>query len=436
MRIHSLDDRETRERLDTLGDRVFRLLENLPDGTRALVERALTAIPEDGDPAIAALQSEISGRAARPDAIRIPAETIAAAKGDGESTEDDALAPLRDAIVQMTRFHENARPVPTATYRFLGSRIVPVQSPVRRVGVLVPGGGSPAISALLGAVLPAKAAGVSEIAIAVTPDASGEVKREVLAVAAELGIDEIHALSPLPAFVAFAFGSDTIARADLVAGHADLPTLEASRRIGQHVTATRLVGHSELVVLADDSARPDWLAADILANAERSELSATIVLTENAQLAEAVVKAVDAQLEPLETRDVARRSLDDHGCVIVTPDVDAALTVIDELAPQSVEIVRADAADVVPRIENAASVLVGPYSPASLGALCAGPSRLLPAGGSARFASGLSVRDFCRETVRIELTEEGCRDLTDAAKALADAEGLDGHHRSLEARRS
>ena len=438
MKIVDHGDARTRTLLESIRDRLDPWLDKttLVAGSSfedvSEIGTALGEVRREGDAALAALQQKLSGRRGTPDSLRVPAESIEAAK---ENAPAELMQNLERAATQLRRFHENARPTPIATYRFLGSRIRTDARPLDRAGVLIADTGRRAMSTLLGAAIPAQVAGVDHVAIAIPPDETGQPPNELLALAALLEIEEVYALDALPALAAFAFGTPSIPRVNVVTGTGGLEVLAARRWIDRSV-ADRISGPSELVVLADGAASADWIAADLVAEAESSPLAAAVAVTEDGDFADAIGRAVAEQLRTLAEADRQRveRTLEDHGAIVVTPDLDTSIAVAETLAPRAVEILRADADDVMPQIKSAGAVFLGPHTPAAIGGLCAGPSPMLPGGGTARFASGLSVRDFHRETLQVEFTEEGYRWLSGAARALADADHLPGHAKSLELR--
>jgi len=439
MKIVDHGDARTPDLLRSIRDRIDSWLASPPEGASAFagpdaIAEALESVRRDGDSALAKLQETCSGRPAKPDAIRIAPEAIAAAR---ENAPEELLRSLERAATQVRRFHENARPSPIATYRFLGSRIRTDARPLDRAGVIVADRGRRALSTLMGAAIPAQVAGVDHVALALPPDETGQPANELLALAAHLEIEEVWALDALPALAAFAYGTESILPVDVVTGTGGLDVLAARRWIDRRV-ADRIAGPSELVVLADAGASPEWIAADLVAEAESSALAAAVAVTENADFADAIGRAVTEQLRTVDDaeRDRVGRTLDQHGAIVVTPDLDTSIAVAEELAPRAVEILRADADDVMTQIKRAGAVFLGPHTPAAIGGLCAGPSPMLPGGGTARFASGLSIRDFHRETLQVEFTEEGYRWLSGAARALATADHLPAHERSLALRES
>jgi histidinol dehydrogenase len=443
MKILKSSDPETHAILRGIRDRTFELRKAPPDelwplasvfpgeSATAAVARLLADIHSEGDAAVAKYEKALTGKTVPPGGFRVSQETIAAAK---EGASEEFLKVIRSAEDQIARFHQNTLPIPIATYRFLGSTISTVAGPLRRVGILIPTGENAFPSVLLASAVPAKVAEVEEIALAVMPDERGEIPADLLAVAAELEITEIHRLSPITAIAAFAFGTESIPRADMIIGHGDLAVLEARSLLTGRAKVERMGGPCELLIYAGEGADPSWVAADLLAQAEHSPLTGSVLLTEDEAMAGEVAGRVQEQIEGLPTADVARRSLERFGAIVVVAGEDEAVELINELAFQSVEIVHPRARDIADRIRNAGAVFVGAYTPQAVGDYCAGPSHMLPRGGSARFTSGLSVRDFLKETLVFEFTREGFRSLSDTARALAKCEGLPAHSRSIEVR--
>jgi len=443
MKILKSSDSDTTRILREIRDRTFSLRRNPPDeiwplgrlapgeAPGAAVGRILAEVESEGDAAVRKWEEALTGGSAPEGAWRVSDEEIARAKAE---VSEEFMQAVRAAEDQMARFHQNTLPIPIATYRFLGSTISTVAHTLRRVGILLPAGTHAFPSVLLASAIPAKVAEVAEIALAVPADASGPVRPELLAVASELEITEIYRLSPLPAVAAFAFGTPSIPKVDMIVGHGDLAVLEARGLLAGRVKMEKIGGPCEIAIYAGEGANPSWLAADLLAQAEHSPLTAAVLLTESEGLANEVVTRVREQLEGLPTADIASRALDAFGAAVVTGGKDETIDLLNEMAFQSVEIVHADANEIVEKVRNAGAIFVGPYTPQAVGDYCAGPSHLLPRGGSARFASGLSVRDFLRETLVVKFTREGFRALAETARALAKIEGLPAHNRSIEAR--
>lgn len=405
-------------------------LEKLRPGVEpaAAVAELLRDVRVGGDEALARLQSELSGTPVASEAIAIAPEAIERAHADASESFTETL---RATIAPITRFHQNALPIPTATYRFHGSTIATATRAMRSVGIVLPARTRAALSTLFATVIPAQVAGVERIAVAVPPDETGEAPNEVLAALHELGIEHAFRLDPFAALAAFAYGTPSVPRADLVAGRGDAAVVEARRQVSEHLLVDRLHGPADFAVFADASAPVEWIAADWLAAAELAPLGAAILVTDHRALGEAIEAEVRAQAARLDDGDAVLGALEGRAHVAIVEDVDDGIARIDELAPQTLSILREDAEDVAERVGNAGAIFIGRYSPPSIGGVCATSGPLQPGGGAARFASGLSVEDFRKRTMHVNFTEAGYKTLADTARALAGVEGLPAHERSI-----
>jgi histidinol dehydrogenase len=305
--------------------------------------------------------------------------------------------------------------------------------PLRRVGVLVPGGAASYPSTLLMTVVPAQAAGVPELAVVMPPTPAGAYNRDLLAVCHELGVTEVYRVGGAQAVAALAYGVDGLPAVDMIVGPGNLFVALAKRHVYGQVAIDCIAGPSEVVVLADDSAPPEFVAADLLAQAEHAP-GASILVTWHAPLMDAVAGALDRQLPKLDRTAVTRESLEQFGALVLARDADEAVACVNQLAPEHLEVMTRDDAALAGRINNAGAVFLGPYSPVAVGDYAAGPSHVLPTGGTARFASGLSANDFLRRSSVLSFTREGLLQLADDVRLLAHREGLTAHAASIDVR--
>jgi histidinol dehydrogenase len=312
----------------------------------------------------------------------------------------------------------------------LGLRFVPL----RRVGIYVPGGTAAYPSSVLMNVIPAQAAGVDEIVVCSPPDARGELNPAVLAACAELGVTEVWRLGGAQAIAAMAYGTRTLRPVDKIAGPGNLYVTLAKRLVYGQVDLDMPAGPSEVCVVADRSARPAEVAADLLSQAEHDPLASSVLVTDSPALAAAVRKELGRQLRRLPRAATAERAVRDWGLVLVVRRIEDAAEVVNELAPEHLEVVCARPERVVDRVRAAGTIFVGRFSPEPMGDYLAGPSHTLPTAGAARVFSGLSAASFCRSMATVQLSEPVFRRLAGSAARLARAEGLEAHARSVEAR--
>jgi histidinol dehydrogenase len=305
--------------------------------------------------------------------------------------------------------------------------------PVRRAGVLVPGGAAAYPSTVLMTVCPAQAAGVPEIAVVMPPTPTGAYNLDLLAVCHELGVAEVYRVGGAQAVAALAYGVEGLPAVDLIAGPGNLFVALAKRHVYGRVGVDCVAGPSEVVVLADDSADPAAVAAELIAQAEHAP-GASILVTWHAPLADAVEGDLGRQLAGLERGVAARESLEQFGALVLARSEGEAVEVVNRIAPEHVQITARNAEALADRVDNAGAIFVGPWSPVALGDYAAGPSHVLPTGGTARFASGLSANDFLRRTSVLSFTRDGLAALADDVRLLARKEGLTGHAASVDAR--
>jgi histidinol dehydrogenase len=305
--------------------------------------------------------------------------------------------------------------------------------PLRRVGVMVPGGAAAYPSTLLMTVVPAEAAGVRELAVVMPPTANGAYNRDQLATCHELGVREVYRIGGAQAVAAIAYGVDGLPAVDMIVGPGNLFVALAKRFVYGQVAIDCIAGPSEVVVLADASATPDYVAADLIAQAEHHP-GASILITWHAPLLDQVAAALERQLAALSRGDLARESLENFGTLVLTRDAADAVALTNRLAPEHLHIQTADAAALAERVDHAGAIFLGSHTPVALGDYVAGPSHVLPTGGTARWASGLSANDFLRRSSVISFTSAGLRRVADDVRCLAHKEGLTGHAFSVDLR--
>jgi histidinol dehydrogenase len=305
--------------------------------------------------------------------------------------------------------------------------------PVRRVGVLVPGGAASYPSTLLMTVCPAQAAGVPQLAVVLPPTESGAYNKDLLALCHELGVKEVYRVGGAQAVAALAYGVAGLPAVDMIVGPGNLFVALAKKYVFGQVAIDCIAGPSEVVVLADDSAPTDYVAADLLAQAEHAP-GASILVTWHAPLLDAVQVALARQLSQLSRGGLARESLEQFGAFVLARHEEEAVACVNQLAPEHVQILTRNANVLCDRIDNAGAIFLGPYTPVAVGDYAAGPSHVLPTGGTARFASGLSANDFLRRSSVLSFTHDGLAQMADDVRQLARREGLTAHAASVDVR--
>jgi histidinol dehydrogenase len=347
----------------------------------------------------------------------------------------EALDPnLREALelaaARITAYHEKQRPDDHDEIDPLGVRIGARWNAVEAAGLYVPGGRAAYPSSLLMNAIPARVAGVERLAL-VTPTPGGAINPLVLAAAALVGIDEIWRIGGAQAIGALAYGTGRIAPVDVIVGPGNAWVAEAKRQLYGVVGIDMVAGPSEILVVADGANNPEWIAADLLSQAEHDPTSQSILFTDDAAFADAVAQAVTRQLAALATGATACASWDANGAIILVDQIVDAAPLIDRLAPEHLEIAVADPEPLFAAVRHAGSIFLGRHTPEAIGDYLGGPNHVLPTGRRARFSSGLSVLDFMKRTSFIGCTPAALEELGPAAVALAEAEGLPAHARSV-----
>ncbi|MDH4744283.1 histidinol dehydrogenase [Sphingomonas sp. CBMAI 2297] len=347
----------------------------------------------------------------------------------------EGLSPeLRDALElaaeRIAAYHAKQKPEDRDEIDAQGIRLGARWRAVDAAGVYVPGGRAAYPSSVLMNALPAKAAGVGRL-VMVTPTPDGDVNPLVLAAAHLAGVDEIWRVGGAQAIAALAYGTDRIAPVDVITGPGNAWVAEAKRQLYGVVGIDMVAGPSEIVVVADGGNNADWIAADLLSQAEHDPTSQSILFTDDAAFADKVAEAVARALAALATEKTARASWEANGAIILVPDLVSAMPLVDRLAPEHLELACDDAERLFDMVRHAGSVFIGRYTPEAVGDYVAGPNHVLPTGRRARFASGLSVLDFMKRTSFLSLDRDGLAAIGPAAVALAHAEGLPAHAESV-----
>lgn len=402
-----------------------------PDGDVSRDVAAIIAdVRERGDAAVDEYTARFDGYDPSAIDIRIAKEQCCMALDglDAELREALALAASR-----IRAFHTAQRPEDLDATDEAGVRAGARWSAVETAGLYVPGGRAAYPSSVLMNAIPAMVAGVENI-VMVTPTPGGEVNPLVLAAAEIAGVQQVYRIGGAQAIAALAFGTDTIPRADVIVGPGNAWVAEAKRQLYGTVGIDMVAGPSEIVVIADGENDPGWIAADLLSQAEHDPTSQSVLFTDNADFADAVAKAIDAQLSDLPTEDVARASWDAHGAIILTETLAQAVALSNRLAPEHLELAVSDPDTLFAGVRHAGSVFLGRHTPEAVGDYVGGPNHVLPTGRRARFSSGLSVTDFMKRTSFLECGDGAIEAIGPAAVALATAEGLPAHARSVQLR--
>lgn len=397
----------------------------------ARVREVLAAVREQGDQAVLEYTARFDRAQLTAAAMRVNEQEIKAAY---EQADDEFLAALRLARRNIFDFH--AKQLNTSWFDTSenGSVLGQIIRPLERVGVYVPGGTACYPSSVLMNVLPAKVAGVAEVVMVAPPSADGTLNPFTLIAAAEAGVDEIYKVGGAQAVAALAYGTETIRKVDLITGPGNIYVTLAKKLVYGQVNIDMLAGPSEILIVADDTANPVYLAADLLSQAEHDVLAAAVLLTPSGELAEKVRREVARQTEQLERREIIRASLRDYSGIIVTNDLDQAFTLANQYAPEHLEVAVAEPMSRLGQITNAGAIFLGSFSPEPLGDYLAGPNHILPTGGTARFYSPLNVDTFMKKSSLIYYSDQGLQQVGREIIKLAATEGLTAHANSIAVR--
>jgi histidinol dehydrogenase len=398
------------------------------------VDRVAKDIIDDvianGDAALVAHTERLDGFKVSAATLRIAADEIAAARRTVSKDELDALSLAKERI---ETYHRRQRPSDESFVDPLGVEMGWRWTAMEAVGLYVPGGKASYPSSLLMNAVPAKVAGVPRIVMAV-PTPKGEINPLVLVAAELVGIDEIYRVGGAQAIAALAHGTASIAPVVKIVGPGNAYVAAAKRRVFGKVGIDMIAGPSEVVVVADASGNADWIAADLLAQAEHDEAAQAILITDEETLADRVAASLVEQLKRLPRAAIAGRSWSDNGAIILVKALDDAVGLIDRLAPEHLEIEAADAEALARKVRNAGAIFLGAHTPEAVGDYIGGPNHVLPTARSARFSSGLGVLDFMKRTSILKCDAGALAALGPAAVTLAEAEGLTAHARSISIR--
>jgi histidinol dehydrogenase len=397
---------------------------------RAVVAEIVAAVQREGDAALLALTERFDRVRLASAELRLPAARIAAARGQGAP---EAVAALGFAAARIRAFHERQLPDDASWVDAAGVRLGLRWRPVDSVGLYVPGGTAAYPSSVLMNAIPARVAGVRRL-VMVVPTPDGVVDPLVLAAADIAGVDEIYRVGGAQAVAALAYGTASIAPVDKIVGPGNAYVAEAKRQVFGRVGIDMIAGPSEIVIVAQAGVDPDWVAADLLSQAEHDERAQAILITDDRAFADQVGRAVAAQLEVLERRKIAAESWARHGAILVIRRIEEAAQLIDALAPEHLELIGPGAEALAPSVRHAGSIFLGPFTPEVIGDYVGGPNHVLPTARTARFASGLAVHDFLKRTTLLGCDRASFAALGPAAAALARAEGLEAHALAVERR--
>ncbi|HEX7446849.1 MAG TPA: histidinol dehydrogenase [Pirellulales bacterium] len=395
-----------------------------------VVTRICGDVRREGLAAVLDYSARIDGARLRGDSLRVPGDELVKAHAQASPAFLAAVRRVRQNVLDFQRaiLHQDVC-LPRPHGGYLRQRYLPLE----RVGICVPGGAAAYPSTVLMTAIPAQAAGVKQIAMVAPPTKYGAYNRELLATCHELGISEVYRLGGAQAVAALAYGVEGLPRVDKIVGPGNLFVALAKKQVYGDVDIDSIAGPSEVVVIADHSTRADYTAADLIAQAEHAP-GASILITCSAEVIEATAAELARQLAGLSRGELARQCLEEFGALVLCRDADEACALADEIAPEHLHLATDDAERLLHKIHHAGAAFLGNHTPVAVGDYVAGPSHVLPTGGTARWASGLCANDFLRRTSVIHCTPEWLAELSPDVRVLAEAEGLTAHRDSVQVR--
>ncbi len=410
------------------------LLKRSPSSYQGFEERVneiIQNVRERGDEALFAYMKQFDGVEVTAANVRVTREEIEEAYAD---VDPYLLEVIRRALVNIRSYHEKQKRYSwfdsTENGTLLGQKITPLET----VGVYVPGGRAVYPSSVLMNVVPAKVAGVGRILMTTPPGKDGKIPAATLVAANEAGADEIFRAGGAQAIAALAFGTESIPKADKVTGPGNIYVALAKKAVYGNVSIDSVAGPSEILVLADDSADPRYVASDLLSQAEHDEMASAILVTTSETLAKRVLEEIDGFLETLSRSEIIRKSLEQYGFILLADSMEDALDAVNAIASEHLEIVTRDAFQVMTKIRNAGAIFIGEYSSEPLGDYFAGPNHILPTNGTARFFSPLSVDDFIKKSSIVYYSREALESVHKDIVSFAEAEQLTAHANSIKVR--
>lgn len=423
--------RLTKETRQQLLEHLLKRSPNQYGGYEERVQSIIEEVRARGDEALFAYTAQFDGASIDASTIRVTEEEIQEAY---EQVEPQLLDVIRKSLVNIRSYHEKQKKYSwfdtTENGTILGQKITPLQT----VGVYVPGGKAVYPSSVLMNVVPAKVAGVGRIVMTTPPGRDGKIPASTLVAAHEAGTDELYKVGGAQAIAALAYGTESIPKADKITGPGNIYVALAKRAVYGHVSIDSVAGPSEILVLADETANPRYVAADLLSQAEHDEMASAILVTTSEALADAVKQEIEGFLQTLSRADIIRKSLEQYGFVLLADTMEDAIHAVNEIASEHLEIVTANPFEVMTKIRNAGAIFLGPYSSEPLGDYFAGPNHVLPTNGTAKFFSALSVDDFIKKSSIVYYSREALEPIHPDIIAFANAEKLTAHANSIRVR--
>jgi histidinol dehydrogenase len=430
MKIYTYPSKSADKRVETIANRSlgFKKKDYLQ------VTRILEDVRKGGDRALVKYANQFDSPGLKIDALKVTQKEFKNAAG---SVERQFVRSLNRAAAQIESFHTMQNPKSWFHTQRPGTLLGQMVNPVDAAGVYVPGGRggeTPLVSSVLMGVIPAKIAGVKHIAMVTPPTRQGHVNPYLLVAAKKVGVDAVYKIGSAWAIAALAYGTETIPRVDVIVGPGNIYVTLAKKIVAGTVGIDMVAGPSEILVIADKSANPEFLAADLLSQAEHDVLASAILITDSRKTAADVATAIKRQLAVLSRREIAAESISRFGAILVVPDITTAVDFANRIAPEHLELQLKDPFAVIGLIRNAGAVFLGHYTPEPVGDYIAGPNHVLPTAGTARFASALSVENFVKKTSIVQYSKQAFKKEARDIIRLAEIEGLTAHANAVKIR--
>ena len=395
------------------------------------VNEIIANVRSNGDQAVFDYTQKFDGATVTADNIEVTEDEIAEAY---ELVDQKLLEVIRKAKENIRVYHEKQKQYSWFDSSIPGTMLGQKVTPIAKAGVYVPGGKAVYPSSVLMNIMPAKVAGVEEIIMTTPCNKAGKINPSTLVAAKEAGADRVFKVGGAQAIAALAFGTESIPKVDKIVGPGNIYVALAKKAVFGHVSIDSISGPSEILVLADETANPRFVAADLLSQAEHDELASAILITTSEKLAEEVSKEVDGFCEVLSRKAIIEKSLENYGYILIAPDLDTAIETANEIASEHMEIVTANPFEVMTKIKNAGAIFLGEYSSEPLGDYFAGPNHVLPTNGTAKFFSPLSVDDFIKKSSIISYSRDALHAVYKDIAQFADCEQLTAHANSIRVR--
>jgi len=401
----------------------------------ANVQGYIDDVKKRGDLALVEYTNQFDSKAVTLDSLKVTEEEFDQAMA---SIDPDFLKSLDRSVNQITEFHLKQKEKSWIDTPRNGVMVGQLVKPVEAAGVYAPGakgGKTPLVSSVLMGGIPAKVAGVESITLMTPPMENGRINPHILAAAKKVGISSVFKAGSAWAIAALAHGTEQVPRVDVIVGPGNIYVTLAKKIVSGTVGIDMIAGPSEILIIADQDANPEFIAADLLSQAEHDVMASSILVTDSEDLAQKTLLAVEQQLKHLSRKEIAEASIENFGAIMLVPDIETAIDLSNRLAPEHLELIVKDPFDYIDRIRNAGALFIGSYTPEPMGDYIAGPNHVLPTAGTARFSSALSVENFTKKTSLIHYSKEAFHKEANDVIRLAMTEGLDAHANSVKIRK-